>query len=189
MSLLPLHQVSIYTVYTQKTVLLYRRLKQYTQIYDVAIAHIILSEVAQNFWGERFWIKSMNMSSIFMSQLSVFFFFLIRLIILSFQLLKCLTGRWQVIECKAMASSCTSGCLDRILGRISSQKGRWGTGTGYQGKWWNLLPWRCSGDMWTWHLGTWFRDGLIVLGGWLDLLILRAFSNINDPVIQWNWLL
>ena len=34
-----------------------------------------------------------------------------------------------------------------------------------------------------WHLGTWFCGGLAVLGLWLDAMMLRVFSNLNDSVI------
>lgn len=36
-----------------------------------------------------------------------------------------------------------------------------------------------------WSLGTWwwFSGRFLVLGGWLDLVILRVFSDLKDPVM------
>ena len=43
---------------------------------------------------------------------------------------------------ETMASSCTRGGLDQILGKIASQKEWSGIGTGCPGKWWSPHPWR-----------------------------------------------
>jgi len=36
-----------------------------------------------------------------------------------------------------------------------------------------------------WYLGTW-QVGMVVVGGWLDYIILEVFSNLNEPVILSN---
>ena len=45
------------------------------------------------------------------------------------------------------ALSCTRGGSVWILGRISSQKERWGSGTSCPGRWWSHCPWKCSRNM------------------------------------------
>lgn len=42
-----------------------------------------------------------------------------------------------------------------------------------------------SGDTWMWPLGTWCSGGLTVLAEWLDLVILKIFFNLTDPMILW----
>jgi len=34
------------------------------------------------------------------------------------------------------------------------------------------------------HLGTCLSSTLVMLGGWLDLIILKVFSNLSDSMIQ-----
>jgi len=46
-----------------------------------------------------------------------------------------------------MASSCTRGGLDWILGNISSLRGLSSTGTGFPGKWLSHHLWRCLKDV------------------------------------------
>lgn len=33
------------------------------------------------------------------------------------------------------------------------------------------------------QLWTWFNSGLVVLGGWSDLMTLQVFSNLNNPAV------
>ena len=54
---------------------------------------------------------------------------------------------------EAMASSCARGGSDCVLGKISSQKERSGTGTSCPGWWWSHRPWRCSKTA-VWHFRT-----------------------------------
>lgn len=56
-----------------------------------------------------------------------------------------------------------------------------GTSTGCPRRWWCRCPWRCSWNVEMWHLGMWF-SGHVVMGWWLDLMILVIFSNLNDSM-------
>lgn len=38
-------------------------------------------------------------------------------------------------------------------------------------------------DGWMLQLWTWFNSGLVVLGGWSDLMTLQVFSNLNNPAV------
>lgn len=42
-----------------------------------------------------------------------------------------------------------------------------------------LYPWRHLEVLWMWRLGVCFR-GELVVGWWLDLMILMVFSNLNS---------
>jgi len=53
------------------------------------------------------------------------------------------------------------GCLDEILRKHSSLKEE--------------------------SLGTWFSGGIYVLGWWLDSMILKVSSNLNDSMILQEW--
>lgn len=59
-----------------------------------------------------------------------------------------------------IASRCTRGGLDWVLGGISSWEGWIGAGTGFPGKWWSHCPWKRIRDMWIWWLAKWFSGGL-----------------------------
>ena len=71
-----------------------------------------------------------------------------------------------VIGWEGMVLSCARGGSGWILGKNTSQKECWGTGTGCPGKWWSHHPWRCSITVEMWHWGAWFSghggDGLVV---------------------------
>lgn len=95
-------------------------------------------------------------------------------------------ARWEdVIGCEETASICTRGGLDWISGRVSSQKGWLGIGMGCPGKWWGCHPFRYLRDVWMQLVGTRFSSQLVVLGGWLNLMIFRVFSNLNDSMRMW----
>jgi len=67
-----------------------------------------------------------------------------------------------------MASRCVRGGLDWKLGQISLLKEWSGIGTGCPGKW-SHHPWRCSKNMYRWHLVTRFsRHGSVGLTVGLD---------------------
>jgi len=70
-----------------------------------------------------------------------------------------------------MASSCTRGGLDWILGKISLLKEWSDIGTGCPGRWWSHHPWRCSKTVWMWHFRTWFsrHGGVGLMVGLGDL--------------------
>jgi len=70
-----------------------------------------------------------------------------------------------------MASSCVSGGLDWILGKMSLLAEWSGTGTGCPGQWGSPHPWRGSKPVWMWHFGTWFsrQGGVGVMVGPDDL--------------------
>ena len=90
--------------------------------------------------------------------------------------------RWQVAEHEAMASSYSRGDFHWIWGRIHSWKGWLVTRTDWPGWWWSHHPWRYV----TISSGTWFSGGLVKSGRWMDLKILRIFSNLNNPMILWS---
>jgi len=65
-----------------------------------------------------------------------------------------------------MASRCTRGGSDWILGKMSSLKEWSDTGPGCPGQCWSPHPWRGSKTVWMWHFGTWFsRHG----GDWFTV--------------------
>mgnify|MGYP001855700443 CR=1 FL=1 len=72
-----------------------------------------------------------------------------------------------VIGQEGMASSWVRSSSDWRLGRISPQKEWWGSGTGCPRRCWSHRPWRCSGNVWMWHWGTWLM-GLMGIDWWLD---------------------
>lgn len=51
-----------------------------------------------------------------------------------------------------MASSSFRGGSGLTLGRISSLKGWVSIKTGHPGKWWSHCVWKCSINVWVWHL-------------------------------------
>jgi len=67
-----------------------------------------------------------------------------------------------------------------ILGKMSSQREWWCSGTGCPGRWWNHHPWRCPRTMEMWHWGTWLPWGV---GWWLDWMVLEVSSNLNDSML------
>jgi len=71
-----------------------------------------------------------------------------------------------------MASNCTRGGLDYILGKIVSRKAFSSIGTSHPGKRLSHSPWRYLKDAWMWHLGAWFSGGLCSFRLTLDLIIL-----------------
>jgi len=50
-----------------------------------------------------------------------------------------------------------------------------------KGSWWSHHPWRCSKNIY----GTSGHglEGVVVMGWWLDLVILEVFSNLNNSMI------
>lgn len=54
---------------------------------------------------------------------------------------------------------------------------------GCPGQWWCHHHWMYLGDVRMWCLGTWLSCGLGVEGWWLDLMIVRVFSNVNNIVM------
>jgi len=76
-----------------------------------------------------------------------------------------------------MASSCVRGGLDWILGKIYLLKEWSGIGIGCSGKWWSPHPWRGRKSCRCSTLGHGLV-GTVVLGWWLDLMILEVFSNL-----------
>lgn len=44
-------------------------------------------------------------------------------------------------------------------------------------------PWKWSKDAWMWHLGNGLVVNTAVLGEWLDLVMLKVFSILNNPMI------
>jgi len=88
--------------------------------------------------------------------------------------------RWQVIGNEETASDWIRGDLDCVSGRIFSWKEWSSTGMSCPGRWWSPHPWRY------WDVcgyGT-KRHGLVmdlvVLGWWLDLMILKISSNLHN---------
>ena len=79
-----------------------------------------------------------------------------------------------------MASSCVRGGSVWILGKISLLKEWSGLGPGCPGSG-VPIP---GGVQKTCRCGTWGYGlaGTVVLGWWLDLVILEIFPNLNDPV-------
>ena len=90
-----------------------------------------------------------------------------------------------------MASSCATGGLDWISGKISSLKGLSSIGTGCPAKWLSHHPWRYYlKDVQTWHLGTWFSGGLGSLRltvGLDDLKALFQPKRFYDPMIPYSF--
>jgi len=56
-----------------------------------------------------------------------------------------------------------------------------GTGPGCPVQWWSHHPWRVQKKC---RCGTSGHGlaGMVVLGGWLDLMIIEVFSNLNDSM-------
>jgi len=68
------------------------------------------------------------------------------------------------------------------IGKISLLKERSDIGTGCPGKWLSHHAWRCLKTCRCATSGC-SLVGVVVLGGWLDLMILEVFSNLNDSMI------
>jgi len=54
---------------------------------------------------------------------------------------------------------------------------------GCPGRWWSHHPWRCSRNVQMLYWG--FSGEILMVGGWLDWVILEAFSNLGDSMILW----
>lgn len=82
-----------------------------------------------------------------------------------------------------MASGCARGVLGWILGKISSQNGLWGIGSGCPGMWLSHCPCRYSKDVsLAPHLGTWRSARLTV--GLDDLTCFFQPKGFCDSMIQ-----
>ena len=74
----------------------------------------------------------------------------------------------------------------RMLGSIYSPEEWSGTGMGCPGRWFlSHHPWRCSRNILMLYWVKWFSGEILVVGGWLDWVILEVFSNIDDAMILW----
>lgn len=60
-----------------------------------------------------------------------------------------------------MASGCTRGGVDRMLGRISSHRGWPSTGTGCQGQCGSPHHWNYLRGVWMWQSGIWISNGTL----------------------------
>ena len=84
-----------------------------------------------------------------------------------------------------MALSCARVSLGWISGNASLQRGLLSTEMGSSGRWLSNHPWMCSKTVWMWCSGTRCSGGLLVrvVWLWLDSLIFKVFSNLNNSVI------
>jgi len=83
-----------------------------------------------------------------------------------------------VIGCEALASSHAVGCLDWILGIISSQK-RW-SGLGTHAAQGDGVP--PSLEVVQSHVDVGFRHMLGSIMWWVDVVVWKVFSNLHDSM-------
>lgn len=68
------------------------------------------------------------------------------------------------------------------LGTFSSHKMLQSFGPGCPEQWWDYQSWKCPKPLWMWHWRTRGSDDHVELGSWLNLRILKVFSNMSDSM-------